>query len=140
MFTSHSVVHILHLLISISLYWFICFHFCVSYGQYDLRHSKHWEFNAHPDVLILPSRLAALAKEVFGTLVVNPGPLTRGVGGGTFAQLSIHPIKEADLRASIVQNNTTAGQHQHQQQLQVPPAEAYPHRVAARTSVTIAKI
>jgi len=37
-------------------------------------------------VLILPSRLNALAKDVFGTLVVNPGPLTRGVGGGIYAQ------------------------------------------------------
>lgn len=88
-------------------------------------------------MLVLPSRLAALAKEVFGTLVVNPGPLTRGVGGGTFAQLSIHPIREADLRASIVQNNTHAGGAQ---QAQVPPADAFPHLVAARTSVTIKKI
>lgn len=103
-----------------------------------MRHSKHWEFNAHPDVLILPSRLAALAKDVYGTLVVNPGPLTRGVGGGTFAQLSIHPIKEADLRASIVQNSTAhAGSNQ---QGQVPPADAFPHQVASRTSVTITKI
>ncbi len=111
--------------------------FVVPESQYDLRHSKHWEFNVHPDVLILPSRLAALAKEVFGTLVVNPGPLTRGVGGGTFAQLSIHPIKEAELRASIVQSNAHASASQ---QSHVPPADAYPHQVAARTSVTIKKI
>ena len=104
--------------------------------QYDLRHSKHWEFQVHPDVLILPSRLNALAKDVFGTLVVNPGPLTRGVGGGTYAQLAIHPVKEADLRASIVQQNTSSGA----QSGAVPPADAYPHNVAGRTAVTISKI
>jgi hypothetical protein len=71
--------------------------------QYDMRQSRHWEFSTQPDVLVLPSRLAALAKEVSGCLVVNPGQLTRGVGGGTFAQLCIHPHKEGDLRASIVQ-------------------------------------
>ena len=114
--------------------------------QYDLRHSKHWEFQAHPDVLILPSRLNALAKDVFGTLVVNPGPLTRGVGGGTFAQLSIHPIKEADLRASIVQQNTASQSHggvalsQAAAAAAVPSADAFPHNVAGRTSVIISKI
>lgn len=102
-----------------------------------MRQSKHWEFNAHPDVLILPSRLAALAKEVHGSLVVNPGQLTRGVGGGTFASLTVHPFKETDLRASIVQSQgaaPVAGA------AAVPPAEAYPHAVAMRTAVTISKI
>lgn len=103
-----------------------------------MRQSKHWEFSTAPDVMILPSRLAALAKEVFGTLVVNPGQLTRGVGGGTFAQLAIHPHKEGDLRAAIVQSATPAAAAAGQ--AAVPPAEAYPHAVAARTAVTITKI
>lgn len=126
-----------------------CNHFILSFvssfiSQYDLRHSKHWEFQAHPDVLILPSRLNPIAKDVFGSLVVNPGALTRGAGGGTFAQLAIHPIKEADLRAAIVQQSTA---HQQQNQhnnngdeTKLTLAEAFPHQVAARTSVTISKI
>lgn len=111
-------------------------------SQYDLRHSKHWEFQAHPDVLILPSRLNPIAKEVFGSLVVNPGALTRGAGGGTFAQLAIHPIKEADLRAAIVQQSTAhqSGASVVSDDTKLTLAEAFPHQVAARTSVTISKI
>ena len=105
-----------------------------------MRHSKHWEFNAQPDVLILPSRLSSLAKEVFGTLIVNPGQLTRGVGGGTYARLNIHPHKESDLRASIVkvQGNAAAGATPGS--AASPPPDAFPHAVAARTSVTISKL
>lgn len=76
--------------------------------------------------------------------MVNPGALTRGAGGGTFAQLAIHPIKEADLRAAIVQQSTA---HQNQsnnsaggEEPKLTLAEAFPHQVAARTSVTISKI
>jgi DNA polymerase alpha subunit B len=102
-----------------------------STAQYDLRHSRHWEFETRPDVLVLPSRLAALAKDVFGTLVVNPGALTRGVGGGTYAQMDIHPLKEADLRSAVLAQSTqspgTAG-------------DAMPHGVSSRTAVTISKI
>jgi hypothetical protein len=108
----------------------------VSVLQYDMRQSRHWEFKAQPDVLVLPSRLSALARDVSGTLVVNPGHLTRGVGGGTFAQLHIHPLKEADLRASIVQQpagGATNGAG-------AADAQAYPHSVCARTSVSINKI
>jgi hypothetical protein len=107
--------------------------------QYDMRQSRHWEFSTQPDVLVLPSRLAALAKEVSGCLVVNPGQLTRGVGGGTFAQLCIHPHKEGDLRASIVQGAAHAAPAAGAQG-QLPPADAYPHAVPARTAVTISKI
>ena len=33
--------------------------------SYDLRHSKHWELKGvSPDVLIMPSKLAPMAKEV----------------------------------------------------------------------------
>jgi hypothetical protein len=104
-----------------------------------MRQSKHWEFSTQPDVLILPSRLAALAKEVFGTLIVNPGQLTRGVGGGTYAQLTVHPHKESDLRAAIIQGQGHQGQA-HAGAAAIPPADAYPHGVPARTAVTISKI
>ena len=93
-------------------------------------------------MLLLPSKLTALAKDVFGTLVVNPGSLTRGVGGGTYAQLNIHAIKEADLRASIVEQSQAQLLHQQQGAGAgtVPSADAFPHNICSRTSVTISKI
>lgn len=36
-----------------------------------------------------------MAKEVDGTIVVNPGSLARGVSGGTYAELTIHPIDKS---------------------------------------------
>ena len=50
-----------------------------------------------PDVLLVPSRLATFARKLDnGTLVVNPGQLARGSGGGTFASLTIGGLpKEA---------------------------------------------
>jgi len=115
-------------------------------AQYDLRHARHWEFDSRPDVMVLPSRLAALAKDVFGTLVVNPGPLTRGVGGGTYAQMDIHPHKEGDLRAAILKHNQQQQQQQQHSGLDKDTAASesgsdfVPHMVSARTSVTIRKI
>ncbi len=50
-----------------------------------------------PDVLILPSKLAHMAKDTLGTLVVNPGQLAKGNSGGTFAELSIHPMNASFL-------------------------------------------
>ncbi|CAM9929011.1 unnamed protein product, partial [Discosporangium mesarthrocarpum] len=62
----------------------------------DLRHAPRWELPVTPDVLLLPSRLAQFAKEVQGCLCVNPGQVARGTGGGTYAEMAIHPMpKEA---------------------------------------------
>jgi len=47
-----------------------------------------------PDVLILPSSLRCFAKNVDGVLAVNPGYLSRGTGGGTYARIAIHPAKK----------------------------------------------
>jgi DNA polymerase alpha subunit B len=44
-----------------------------------------------PDVLITPSRLRPLAKAVDGTLVVNPGTLSKMNSGGTYARITIAP-------------------------------------------------
>lgn len=76
-----------------------------SLSQFDLRHARHWEFKQSPDVLILPSRLTLLCKEVMGTLVINPGQLTKGIGGGTYAELAIHPIKEQEIRDTVIEAN-----------------------------------
>ncbi len=84
---------------------------------------RHWQMDVTPDVLIMPSRLLPLAKNVKGSLVVNPGPLAKGTSGGTFAELTIHPMKEKDLRDAII-----AGE------------QNLLHQVAERTKVVISKI
>jgi DNA polymerase alpha subunit B len=76
---------------------------------------------ASPDVLLLPSKLSNMAKDVMGTVVVNPGFLSKGSGGGTFAELVIHPMKHSDLQA-------------------MPQDLPIPHAIPGRTMVTILKI
>jgi DNA polymerase alpha subunit B len=77
-----------------------------------------------PDVLILPSKLAHMARDVLGTVVVNPGSLAKGANGGTYAEVAIHPVKEDALRSLHLAN----------------AKEPMPHAVPARTSVNIMKI
>jgi len=89
----------------------------------DLRQAKHWSMKVKPDVLLLPSKLNALVRDVNGTLVLNPGQLVKGKSGGTFADLSVHPIDEGALRDASIQGKASM-----------------PHAVSARSSVTIAKI
>ncbi|KAL8960078.1 MAG: hypothetical protein Q9193_003165 [Seirophora villosa] len=48
---------------------------------------------ARPDMLIQPSALPQFAKVVENVLVVNPGPLSKRKGAGTYAQLTIYPRK-----------------------------------------------
>ena len=88
-----------------------------------MRQSKHWTMTHSPDILIAPSKLTHLAKDVQGTLVINPGSLCKGNSGGTYAELSIHPIKEDELRTAVL-----AGK------------ESVAHGVPARTRVSITKI
>lgn len=70
--------------------------------QLDLRQSRHWEITTQPDILILPSRLAPIAKDLNNTLIINPGFLAKGRGGGTFADLVINPLPGSS------DNNTAA--------------------------------
>ena len=86
-----------------------------------MRHFSHWEFKVKPDVLILPSRLTLLAKDVMGTLVVNPGQLTKNTSGGTYAELAVHPMKKDQI---IGKDSDGIMQHS----------------VSARTSVVVKKI
>ena len=88
-----------------------------------MRQAKHWELTTAPDVLILPSKLAQMAKNVGNTLVLNPGQLSKGTGGGTFAEVSIHPLKESELRDAKLANK-----------------ESLPHGVFPRSYVNIARI
>jgi len=91
----------------------------------DLRHAKHWQMGATPDVLILPSKLQQMAREVLGTLVVNPGQLTRGANSGTFADIFIHPMNTDEIRQLIA-----AGKD----------LETIEHNVSSRSSVNICRI
>ena len=92
--------------------------------QLDLRHAKHWTMGKTPDVLILPSKLAPLARNVHGSLVVNPGLMTRGAHGGTYATLNIHPMDQDKLRDMALKT----------------PDDAIPHDVEPRTNVQIVRI
>ena len=68
----------------------------------DLSKTERWEMPARPDVLIVPSRLNAFAKEVCDgtTVAVNPGTLARGTTGGTYAVVDVHPVGREALEQS----------------------------------------
>ena len=102
----------------------------------DLRQAAHWEFKGvSPDILIMPSRLTLIAKETMGTLIVNPGQLTKGKGGGTFAEITIHPISKTDIQdASIASGTGDAGN------TGSGAAMLIPNGISKRTSVIISKI
>ncbi|KAI7574638.1 DNA polymerase alpha 70 kDa subunit, partial [Hortaea werneckii] len=58
----------------------------------DLSYVKLAEWvNVKPDLLVLPSGLSPFAKVVEGVTALNPGPLMKKRGAGTFAALSIQP-------------------------------------------------
>ena len=92
-------------------------------SQMDFRHSKHWQMPIAPDVLVLPSKLNNFASEVNGTVVVNPGQLAKGATGGTYAELSIHPMPDSKLRNAILEGKASLA-----------------HEVAPRSHVAIVKI
>jgi hypothetical protein len=60
---------------------------------------------------------------VHGSILVNPGQLTKGIGGGSYAQMTIHPVKESELRDAVLQGK-----------------QAVDHNIFARTNLTIVKI
>jgi len=60
----------------------------------DLGKMDHWKLPCTPDILILPSKLVPFAKSTASScLVVNPGLLSKGTTGGTYASIQIHPMK-----------------------------------------------
>lgn len=44
-----------------------------------------------PDVLVLCSQIRYFASAVDNVLCVNPGRVTQGTSGGTYAKLAVHP-------------------------------------------------
>ncbi|KAI4125743.1 MAG: hypothetical protein LQ338_004107 [Usnochroma carphineum] len=58
----------------------------------DVSYLKLGEWlEARPDMLIQPSALPQFAKVVENVLVVNPGPLSKRKGAGTYARLTVYP-------------------------------------------------
>lgn len=105
----------------------------------DFRHARHWQMSeCSPDVLITPSKLSPLAKELNGSLVVNPGTLSKGTTGGTYADICIHPLDENKLRDSV------AGAVSATSPAAADAAAAAPstlqHNVAARSFVKVMRI
>mmetsp|Transcript_8707 Transcript_8707/g.20850 ORF Transcript_8707/g.20850 Transcript_8707/m.20850 type:complete len:644 (-) Transcript_8707:254-2185(-) len=64
----------------------------------DLKKMDGFKMPCRPDILIVPSRLSPFATSVLeSTVVLNPGHLTKGSSGGTYAIMDIHPIKREKL-------------------------------------------
>lgn len=53
--------------------------------------------NVTPDILLLPSELRYFVKNVNGSLVVNPGRLTKHNNGGTFSRIAVHAPRRMDI-------------------------------------------
>jgi DNA polymerase alpha/epsilon subunit B/DNA polymerase alpha subunit B, OB domain len=61
----------------------------------DCSHLEKFALSVSPDVLIMPSRLKSFAQRITDNVMfVNPGYLTKNTFGGTYASVSVHPIKE----------------------------------------------
>jgi DNA polymerase alpha subunit B len=57
-----------------------------------------------PDILIVPSKLNPFVKEVMnGTVVVNPGALTKNSTGGTYAVMDVHPMKKEKVEEALAE-------------------------------------
>jgi len=64
---------------------------------------KYCRMSTTPHMLILPSGIQHFIKNVDGTIVVNPGRLTKGSSGGTFAkiQVDLSSASSGDIFTSI---------------------------------------
>lgn len=59
----------------------------------DLKQSEGWRMPCRPDVLVIPSKLTPFCSTVLeSTMAVNPGHLTKGTTGGTYAIMEIQPM------------------------------------------------
>jgi len=59
----------------------------------DINERSGFSMPVQPDILLMPSRLTCLAKDVSGgSVVINPGYLVKGAMGGSYAVIDIHPV------------------------------------------------
>ena len=87
----------------------------------DMRFNDKWRMPVSPDLLLAPSRLATFARKLpNGTLALNPGQLSKGASGGTYAMLTVYPLPKEHVEKSA--------------------ATSLPHQVAERTAVQIKRI
>ena len=61
---------------------------------YDINQMEHVAMKVKPDVLILSSIFNPVALDMDKVIVINPGRLTKGLNGGTFARMTINPLDE----------------------------------------------
>jgi DNA polymerase alpha subunit B len=113
-----------------------------SAAQLEPRQQARWRMPLTPDVLLLPGKLTTFARDVRGCLCINPGHLARGTSGGTFAQITIHPLPKEELEAAetaaaIV---TTAATDGTSTVAASTSTAELPHRVAERTLVEVLRI
>jgi DNA polymerase alpha subunit B len=67
----------------------------------DLKQQRGWTMPCRPDVMIVPSKLTPFCAPVLeSTIVINPGHLTRGMTGGTYATMEIAPVGNDRLSAN----------------------------------------
>eukprot|EP00548_Thalassiothrix_antarctica_P012684 CAMPEP_0194169748 /NCGR_PEP_ID=MMETSP0154-20130528/4418_1 /TAXON_ID=1049557 /ORGANISM="Thalassiothrix antarctica, Strain L6-D1" /LENGTH=611 /DNA_ID=CAMNT_0038881287 /DNA_START=61 /DNA_END=1893 /DNA_ORIENTATION=- len=75
----------------------------------DLKHFDKMRMPCQPDVLIIPSKLAPMAKcskgDTSTTMIINPGHLTKGTTGGTYAVMDIHKRKDNDSLSDSITIN-----------------------------------
>mmetsp|Transcript_38557 Transcript_38557/g.115710 ORF Transcript_38557/g.115710 Transcript_38557/m.115710 type:complete len:512 (-) Transcript_38557:165-1700(-) len=77
----------------------------ISPPNLDLKRMDGYSMPVQPDVLLVPSRLAAFARPVLGrTVAINPGLLSRGTTGGTYAVMDVHPARRETLEESADAN------------------------------------
>jgi len=68
----------------------------------DLSKMSMWNMPCQPDILILPSKLTTFTKNILNkTVVTNPGHLVRGVMGGTYGIMEVHPMKRDKLESML---------------------------------------
>ncbi|KAI0167157.1 DNA polymerase alpha, subunit B [Hypoxylon sp. FL1284] len=68
----------------------------------DISYLKLGEMvNVRPDVIVMPSALPPFAKVVESVLVINPGYLSKRRGTGTYARMSLFPLKLEDEEVGI---------------------------------------
>ncbi|KAI9883497.1 MAG: mRNA cap guanine-N7 methyltransferase [Watsoniomyces obsoletus] len=82
--------------------------------------------NVRPDVLVTPSILPSFAKVVESVLVINPGMLSKRRAPGTYARLTLHPLK--------MDHDTSKKDEEEEDE------EMLPHKVFERARVDIVRI
>ena len=78
----------------------------------DMTKAREWEISVRPDLLVVPSKLVSFARPAEDghgeTLVVNPGELTKGTSGGTYASIVIRPkILGRRVNGTIITEKTS---------------------------------